>query len=257
MAGANIRRIRVSLQLVRLFLILLSACSAEAWSTSSPSCTQDARVKDCLCRFVHRKRHHFRHWRWSGIFPVEGGFIPDPHYLCSEDGIFPKPVNDMISAEGSRYAIVDVNPFFDDRSSEVLLLLRWHDEVFEYSLTFPKHKDVRAILAQPTPPPAMVFPYKTGLAVLVNFSGPARGVYVLPLPPRNTALQLVAFGTPEFAEIASAFGPIAQDRSIKNQFCKATNDFVAFYEKYAGPCTEHIKATPEIERRFARFWQSN
>lgn len=142
-----------------LILLVISAYPAKA-GDAAPSCGRDvgdARVKDCLCRFVHRKRHHFRHWVWSGIFPGEGGFIPDPHYLCSKDGVFSDPVNELISVKTSRYAIVDVNPFFNDRSSEVLLLVKWHDEVLEYSLNFPKRKDVRAILGQPTPPPALVF----------------------------------------------------------------------------------------------------
>jgi hypothetical protein len=130
-----------------------------------------------------------------------------------------------------------------------------HNELFEYSLNFPKHKDVRALLAQPTPPPALVFPYNSGLAVLVTFGGRAKGAYVLPLPLRTRpALELVRFGTPEFAEIIGAFRSAAQDRTTKDQFCKATNDFVAFYEEYSGPCYGRVDDASEIERNFARFW---
>jgi hypothetical protein len=254
-------RVGVFIEFLAIFLLVVRACAAEAGDGSAPSCSRDvgdSRVTDCLCRLVHRKRHHFRHWLWSGIFPGEGGFIPDPHYLCSEDGIFPEPVNDLISDKESRYAVVDVNPFFNDSSSEVLLLVKWHDEVFEYSLNFPKHKDVRAILGQPTPPPALAFPYKTGLAVLVTFWGRARGAYLLPLPLRKkTVLELVGFGTPEFAEIVGAFRSVAQDRTTKDQFCKSTYDFVAFFEKYSGPCDARVKDATEIERNFARFWLEN
>ena len=254
-------RARFFTRFLGLFLLLVSACAAKAGDASAPSCGKDvgdARVGDCLCRFVYRKRHHFRHWAWSGIFPGEGGFIPDPHYLCSQDGIFPEPVNETLSDEKSRYAIVDVNPFFNDKSSEVLLLVRWHDEVFEYSLNFPKHKGVQAILGQPTPPPARVFPYKSGLAVLVDFAGPANGAYVLPLPLRTKAvLELVRVGTPEFVGIVGALRSVAQDRTTKEQFCKATNDFIAFYEKYSGPCAGRVKDASEIERNFARFWLEN
>jgi len=256
----NVPHVQFFIEFLGLVLLLASTCPAKG-ADAAASCGRDigdARVNDCLCRFVHRKRHHFRHWIWSGTFPVEGGFIPDPHYLCSEDGIFADPVNELISDTASRYALVDVNPFFNDRSSEVLLLVKWHDEVFEYSLNTPKRKDVRAILGQPIPPPALVFPYKDGLAVLVTFWGRARGAYVLPLPLRKrTALELVRFGTPEFAEIVGAFGSVAQDHTIKDQFCKANNDFVAFYEKYAGPCAGRVKDGPEIEKNFSRFWLSN
>lgn len=256
----SVLHVRFFTGFLALLLLVARTCPAKA-GDAAPSCGRDvgaARVKDCLCRFVHRKRHHFRHMVWSGIFPGEGGFIPDPHYLCSEDGIFPDPVNELISDKASRYAIVDVNPFFDDRSSEVLLLVKWHDEVFEYWLNIPKRKDVRAILGQPTPPPALVFPYKTGLAILVSFGGRAKGAYVLPLPLRKkTALEFVGFGAPEFAEIVDAFGSVAQDRTTKDQFCNATNDFVAFYEKYSGPCVGGVKDGTAIERNFAHFWLSN
>jgi hypothetical protein len=254
--------VRVLTEFLALFLLLLvSTRAAKAGDASAPSCVRDigdSSAKDCLCRLVHRKRHHFRHWVWSGIFPGEGGFIADPHYLCSRDGIFPEPVNEAISDKESRYAIVDVNPFFNDRSSEVLLFVKRRDEVYEYSLSFPKHKGVRAILSQSTAPPALVFPYKTGLAVLVDFTGPAKGAYTLPLPLRKKrALELVRTGTSEFAEIADAFRFVAQDRTTKDQFCSATNDFIAFYEKFSGPCDGHIIGTTEVERNFARFWPSN
>ena len=229
-------------------------CHVKADDGVGPSC-DDPRVKDCLCRSVRRKRHHFRHWVWSGIFPLEGGFIPDPHYLCSEDGILPGPVNGLVADKASRYAIVDVNPFFNDRSSEILLLVKGHDEVFEYSLNFPKHKGVRAIWGYPEAPPALLFPYKTGLAVLVNFLGPAKGVYVLSLPLKTkTILELSGIGTPEFAEIVGTFRSVAQDRRTKDEFCKGAYDFVAFYEKYSGPCDGRAHDSTEIEKNFAQFW---
>jgi hypothetical protein len=242
------------IRLLGFFLLAVSTCPAKAGDRVGPSCP-DPRVKNCLCSSVRRKRHHFRHWIWSGIFPLEGGFIPDPHYICSEDGILPGPVNELIADKESRYAIVDVNPFFNDRSSEVLLLVKRHDEVFEYSLNFPKHEGVQAIAVEPEPPTALLFPYKTGLAALVNFLGPAKGAYVLPLPLKTKSLlELSGIGSPEFAEIAEAFKSIAQDRATKDQFCKGTNDFVAFYEKYSGPCDGRVQDSTEIEKNFAKFW---
>jgi hypothetical protein len=164
-------------------------------------------------------------------------------------------VSRVLSDNDSRYAIVDVNPFFNDSSSEVLLLIQSRDEVFEYSLKFPRHKAVRAILAEPTRPPAMVFPHKKGLAVLVDFVGPAKGAYLLKMPLRtSTALDLVPVASGEFEEITAEFRSVGQERTTRDQFCKSTNDFIAFYEKYSGSCDGKGRGIDDIEGNFARFW---
>jgi hypothetical protein len=164
--------------------------------------------------------------RQSELFGLKwGGFIPDPHFLCSVDREFSEPVSGILSKD-SRYAIVDVNPFFNDNSSEILLLIQSHNEIFEHSLKFPAHKRVQAVLAEPEQPPAMVFPYNGGLVVLANFFGPAQGVYVLPLPLRkNSTLDLIRVGTPEFEEIANHFRLQGQELTTKDNFCKTTNDY--------------------------------
>jgi hypothetical protein len=157
-----------------------------AWGRRSPQCGEE--VFDA----VSRKYFPLRHWQWSGIPLLEGGFVPDPHYLCSESLTFSAPVNNLLSSRGSRYAIVDVNPFFNDNTSEILLLIQSQGNRFEYACAFPHGKNVQAILAYPMPPPAMVFPYNSGLAILADFFGPAKGVYLLPLPLRSgTILELI------------------------------------------------------------------
>ena len=215
----------------------------------SPEC------RDQPCHSVSRAHFPFRHWQWSGIPPFEGGFIPDPHYIWSESASFSDPVSRMLPVTDSRYAIVDVNPAFNDGTSEILLLIQSRDSVFQYSLTFPKHQGVQAILAHPTAPPAMVFPYKNGLAVLVSFFG-MNGIYILPLPLRSgAALDLIPPRSPEFAAVAAALKSVGQERTTREQFCESKRrDFIAFYEKYSGPCGGQSRAISEIESDFAHFW---
>ena len=220
------------------------------WGYRSPQCGEK------LCDTVNRKHFPFRHWQWSGILFLEGGFIPDPHYLWSETLTFSDPSTSLLSAKDSRYAIVDVNPFFDDSTSEILLLIQSQESTFEYSLAFPKHKGVQAILATPMPPPAMVFPYKHGLAVLTNFFGPAKGIYILPLPLRSgAALELIPANSAEFAVVAGAFRSVGQERTTKDQFCESRRkEFIAFYEKYYGACDGKSRMVSQVDNEFARFW---
>ena len=133
-----------------------------------------------LCRSVCRKHHRLRHRVWSGIFPLEGGFIPDPHFLCSEDNVVWRPVASILGDENSLYSIVDINPFFDDKSSEIALIIRSHLDTFEYSLRFPRHKGVRAILADASFPSADFSRIRGVWRDSVHFFGPVKGFYVIP-----------------------------------------------------------------------------
>lgn len=221
-----------------------------AWGRRSPQCSDE------LFETVSRQHFPLRHWLWSGIPLLEGGFVPDPHYICSETIAFSEPANRLLSSRGSSYAIVDVNPFFNDNTSEILLLIQSKDNKFEYALAFPHGKGVRAILASPMPPPAMVFPYKDGLAVLANFFGPTKGVYLLPLPLRSGAtLELISASSPQFARVATTFRTIGQDQTTKDQFCDSRRkDFIAFYEKYGGPCNQEKRDASEVDGDFTYFW---
>ena len=106
-------RVRAFKRLIFIFIAAFSVaqvCSAEARQRPARSCnlkeSGDLSGKERLCQSVRRKHNRFRHRLWSGTLPFEGGFIPDPHCLCSEDGFFSEPVRGVISATDSQYAIV-------------------------------------------------------------------------------------------------------------------------------------------------------
>src|ERR1700730_14197823 len=70
-------------------IVLVPAAHYLWWGYRSPECG------DSWCHSVRRKHFPFRHWHWSGIPVVEGGFVPDPHYLWSENAPFPQSVNEI------------------------------------------------------------------------------------------------------------------------------------------------------------------
>jgi hypothetical protein len=222
-----------------------------SWGYASPG------IPNELCCSVVRRHYPLRHWMWSGIAPFEGGFIPDPHFLWSEMGSPPEPIQ-RVTSKNIVLQLVDVNPWFDDESSEILLLIRSGRESYEYSLDRPRGHRVQSVLATPAPPDAMAFMYKSQLAVLVNFFGipPVRGIYLIPLPFRPGArLRLIEMASPRFDEIVSEFRSSGLEPTTKAEFCGSQrNDFTAFYEKYLGPC-DHDRSATDIESRYAEFWQ--
>lgn len=208
-----------------------------------------------LCGTIARRYYPLRHWSWSGIFPFEGGFIPDPHFLWSDRMVVTEPVKQRLSNE-AQYQLVDVNPFFDDYSSEVLLLIKSGNQSFEYTLARPKGRSVQAVTASLMLPSAILFPSGQKLPVLVNFHG-VRGGYLLDLPLRSgRQLELTPAGSTNFGTIATTFRAVSQERTTREQVCSRfrRNDFVAFYEKYCGPCEDGARNSAEIENAFARFW---
>jgi len=244
------KRLIVAIALASLCLAALLCGQFIWWGHRSPKGENE------LCSAVSRKHFPLRHWQWSGIPILEGGFVPDPHYSCSESVKFSEPVNKLLSSRDSSYAVVDVNPGFDDRTSEVLLLIQSRGNTFQYSLGFPHGKGVQAIRAIPEPSPAMAFPYNGELAILVNFFGPAKGIYLVPLPLRpGIHLQLISAGGPEFVKIADSFRPVGREQTTRDQFCESRrNDFIVFYEKYSGPCDRQARRASEIDQDFAGFW---
>jgi hypothetical protein len=170
---------------------------------------------------------------------------------------FSDPVLKLLNSPKATYQVMDVNPFFNDHSSEVVLLVRSNGSLFEYSLDFPEGRRVQAVLAKPSAPSARVYPYEGKLAVLANFRGPAKGVYLLDLPLRTgLKLHLIPANSAEFDEIAQGFKTVGLDPSVKDQFCKTTNDFAAFYEKYVGSCdwTPEVYAVNPAVHDYDGFW---
>ena len=213
------------------------------------------RSSDKACVRIARRHYPLRHLHWSGIFPLEGGFIPDPHYSSSE--VMPVPVSaaSYLPSHPSEYQVLEVNSGFDDASSEILLLIRSGDSTFVCPLDFPKGQGVQAVLAYPMAPAARMFPYNDGLAFAANFFGPVKGIYLLPMPLKSGAvLKFIPTSSPEFDRIAKGLRNFRADRTLRSQFCETKeHPFIAFYERYSGPCGEGNR-NAEDENTFSEFW---
>ena len=219
------------------------------WGYLSPS-------NDKLLVNITRKHYPLRHLQWSGIFPVYGGFIPDPHYSWSEVMLVPDSAARRLPSRQSQYQVVTVNKGFDDYSSEILLLISSGNYSFNFPLDFPKGRGISAIIAYPMAPRMRIFPYSGGLAFAANFFGPLKGIYTLSLPLKSGAnLDFVSANNPKFEGIARELRNFSTDSTLKAQFCGTKEyTFITFYERYGGPCHEGNRRNVEGENRFNEIW---
>jgi hypothetical protein len=217
---------------------------------------RSSRTSDEACFEIKRPYYPLRHWSWSGIFPLEGGYIPDPHFGCSEAESLPDSLSRSLGGKGT-FQVVDVNQAFDDKSSEIVLLIQMCGSTHEYALQFPKDRKVQAVIATPDVP-AHIFPYKDRLALLADFEG-AKGIYLISLPLRSgSKLALITVSNPEFDRISRELKNAARDVRVRDQFCESRKwPFISFYEKYAGPCGNWVdNEGATAASRFAEFWKS-
>ena len=94
---------------------------------------------------------------------------------------------------------------------------------------------MQAVIAYPELPHARLFPYRSQLALLANFFGPAKGIYLIPLPLKSTTLKLIPASDLQFQSIANDFRAIGNDKTTKSDFCDTEwKPFITFYERYGG-----------------------
>lgn len=187
---------------------------------------------------IEREKHYLRHFRWSGIFPFQGGFYPDPYFYMTPVFEFPPDVLDGIGMQTGRYQGVDVNAGFGDETSEILLVLELDNETFELPIVSvdPKLSDGfmnfwRASMVS--------FLYGSDLVVLTRLSGLGiqygLGMLVVsvPIEPKTVITPYFA-NDPEFVIIAEDLAASGKLARWRRQFCEeGGNSYKKFYNTYS------------------------
>lgn len=109
--------------------------SAEEVSVSTSSESYSSKELDAGNIEIRRMKHRFRHWHWSGIFPLYGGWIPDPHIMATPVFEFSDEIKARLGGEPARYQGFDINFAFEDDSSEIVLAIEVAGSVFQYRLS--------------------------------------------------------------------------------------------------------------------------
>ncbi|WP_438497673.1 hypothetical protein [Paenibacillus sp. IHBB 3054] len=87
---------------------------------------------------IKRDKYNLRNFEWSGIFPLYGGFISDPHFLYSESVDVTGYLSSVFHDKSVRYQLIDVNPFFNNKTSENILAMEIEGFPYEYRLRVPE-----------------------------------------------------------------------------------------------------------------------
>jgi hypothetical protein len=238
----HFRYILVVIALVTVASILIAPQISVGKITASPGLSN--------CSPISRGKYPFRHWLWSGIFPFEGGFIPDPHFSCSELVPVPSSVQTLIGDPLAKFQIIAVNPAFADSTSEVVLILNTRNRILEYKLPVPQNEG--AVLGEPMYPEARLFPYKRSIAVLTYFME-TKQIFLLscPLNPEES-LKHFGWQQKEATEVLGELKSLYSDADVRQHFCGPPNKpFIAFYERFSGPCSP---AGNSSDVNFADFW---
>jgi len=179
-------RIRFGLLVVAMFTSCDSSNSTRDFSRESIEIT--------------RPRPWWPHWKWSGIPPLEGGWIPDPHFVSTPPFSFPEDATSMLVGL-ARYQGVDVNPWFGDETSEAILAIEVDGKVTEYELDLeelPKPPDYELMLGTTF----------TGVDTLLVFPRVEVGEFLFVVPLRYGALVMLTVELPLSEAVALRPSPL-------------------------------------------------
>jgi hypothetical protein len=165
--------------------------------------------------------------------PVFGGWIADPHFMYTPVFEFPAPVRDQLHATIARYQGFDVNPWFRDATSEVLLAL----ELDGIPHAFP--------IASPPSPPGRAYAFydadlvviedDTSLLWFTALRGENACFIEIPLPLDNASAGTHCEGSEGWARILEKLRRRAYTPP-EERICGSLNvNYWAFYEHF-GSC---------------------
>ena len=217
--------------LVVTFLVSSSASSREAISANQldPACPD----------FEIQKPGFFaRHWTWSGIFPLYGGFIEDPHVKCFPIMRAPEAVAALFDAPTARVQLAYLNPFWNDETSQILVLVATQDEVLRFSLTTPQARTIVAWSDDSRSSKIRSTTNGSELIVFVN-TLEVQGVAEIPVGQSTRQARFAEAGTTEFDSILTSLASSSEVSQIARDIClPATGKFVSLAFVWFRGCTD-------------------
>jgi hypothetical protein len=192
---------------------------------------------------IKRPIYHFRHWLWSGIFPFYGGFINDPHVLPSKPALPSATLSNQYKIK--RYQSYDINFFFKDETSEVVLAIEYHDDVYEYILDVPAGgRTLSGLVKGDTD--FILFPYLKGIAIytfmsMKNRSDESIAFYFIEKPFSDKKLHLSRFdlGSQKANKLIGHIGSSDESHLVGQLFCNHMYPQTkTMFENELGKCNE-------------------
>ncbi len=213
----------------RLVVItLLGASLACSYGTHSTTDNDPSAIQ------VSRPKYYLRHWVWSGIFPVEGGLISDPHIYMTDVFEFPDSVSGVVGP--GRYQGFDINPWFRDSSTEALIAIEQHGEVFEYAIENVPPGGYAFINMMRHPIISLVVDDHLAFVSHINILELA--LFRVELPLRHgSSLRASYAPSTDFDRLVEALQRDNAFLQLKPTLCGTSNVFRGFYERFE-PCDD-------------------
>jgi hypothetical protein len=180
---------------------------------------------------IRRSIYPYRHWKWSGIFPLYGGFIPDPHIIHSAPVTMSEALKEKYGDPNLRYQAFDINDAFHDASSEIVLAIEYLGNVFEYVLEAPPGSRTISGLVLGEPTDFVLFSFDEGVAIYATMSlggvpsalpsDEGEAFYFIDEPFRKKKEQLKRepLTSPRSRELIKYYSEEKRYKSIQPLFC--------------------------------------
>jgi hypothetical protein len=184
---------------------------------------------------IRRPRYWFRHLQWSGIFPLEGGLHGDPDVTATKVFTFPEELSQRLGARSARFQGFDVNPWFNDRTSEIVLAVEMDGVVHQYRI---------ANSAKPRLSygfinfyaPVIPFAYGDRLVFMTGLSISRLAFLPTDLPLRGDGeIEPVFEGSDAFEAIVQYLRADGRYLGLRDQLCSQWNPYRELYQRFE-PC---------------------
>lgn len=206
---------------------------------------------------ILRNEYYFRNFIWSGIFPLYGGFISDPHFLFQLPQDLTQYLSPVFQTKLVRYQLIQVNPYFKNRTSEMVLAMEIDGETYEYKLEVPS--DYPSFVTESEPRGEFLY-HDINLYYVLSYGWENKFLIYEILPPFNEnkvlSNSLVSLGQSHFPEyLKFSIAKDQADRFISHSY----SGMYDFYTKYLNTeyINEQLNATRGEELRLSLLYGAN
>ena len=169
---------------------------------------------------------------WSGIFPFYGGFLPDPHMSATEPFDMPSEITNRLEAKSIRFQGYDINPWFDDRLSEILLAIEVDNHAYQFKIenTVSPKMDYGFINFYE---PIIPFIYNEKLVFITALDISRLALLSIDLPiTKNGIITPIFYEQVEFKETIQYLKNKERYKILKDDLCRQFIPYIEFYENF-------------------------
>jgi len=169
---------------------------------------------------IERDTQRFRQWKWSGCFPFYGGWISDPLFIGA--GVFPfsSAISQRLGDFTARFQGFDINPWFRDETTEIVLAIETKGKVYEQRITEAAKGHIGYGFRDSND--FVPFLMNDHLVFLTTLSGTQLVFILVDLPIRSNAnTPVYSEGTREWNEVISYLETGERFRSLRLPLCES------------------------------------